>query len=94
MQEHKIRFQRHKKERELKYVPPVIFKTLDLSLEWSGFLKACVKNEATCYIYFNLSTKECKEFLCQYARYGVETLISRLYAHSFKQGARKKTPPP
>ena len=56
-----------KKEREMKYVPPVIFKTLDLSLQLSGFLKACVKTEATCYIYFNLSTKECKEFLCQYA---------------------------
>ena len=94
MHEHKNRFQRHKKEREIKYVPPVIFKTLDLSLEWSGFLKACVKNEATCYIYFDLSTKEFKEFLCQYASYGVETLISRSNAHSFKQGARKKTPPP
>ena len=78
----------------MKYVPPVNFKTLDLSLQWSGFLKACVKTEATCYIYFNLSTKECEEFVCQYASYGVETLISRLNAHSFKQGARKKTPPP
>ena len=94
MHVHKITIPETKKERKMKYVPPVNFKTLDLSLQWSGFLKACVKTEATCYIYFNLSTKECEEFLCQYARYGVETLISRSNAHSFKQGARKKTPPP
>ena len=33
MHVHKIQPRRHKKEREMKYVPPVIFKTLDLSLE-------------------------------------------------------------